>query len=174
MKSLIPVISALLLLGCSNEASKSESTTQLSTPPSAIEENVTESSTETTPSPVEEASSASSQPAASTPPVAQAAAPTPTPKAAQTAAPKAPVAASVDGGALYSQKCASCHGVKAEKAALNKSQIIANFSEAQVKEALKGYQAGTYGKEMKTLMQGQAKGLNDAQVDALAKHISTL
>ena len=64
--------------------------------------------------------------------------------------------------------------MKGEKAALGKSAIIADFSEQQVKEALKGYQAGTYGKEMKALMQGQAKGLNDAQIDALAKHISTL
>ncbi len=81
---------------------------------------------------------------------------------------------SVDATALFSQKCASCHGAKAEKSALNKSQIIAAFSEQQIKDALKGYQNGTYGKEMKALMQGQAKGLNETQIDALAKYISGL
>lgn len=92
--------------------------------------------------------------------------------------PSAPAAttetAAIDASALFAQKCVSCHGAKAEKSALNKSQIIANFSEVQVKEALKGYQNGTYGKEMKAVMQGQAKGLNDAQIDALAKYISEL
>ena len=82
------------------------------------------------------------------------------------------VNSSTDAAGLFGQKCASCHGSKGEKAALNKSQIIADFSEEQVKEALKGYQAGTYGKEMKALMQGQAKTLTDTQIDALAKYIS--
>lgn len=94
--------------------------------------------------------------------------------ASTVAAPAAIEPAVVDASTLFAQKCVSCHGAKAEKAALNKSQIIANFSEAQIKEALKGYQNGTYGKEMKTLMQGQAKGLNDAQIDALASYISGL
>lgn len=80
----------------------------------------------------------------------------------------------IDGGALFAQKCASCHGAKAEKSALGKSQIIATFSEQQIKDALHGYQAGTYGKEMKALMQGQAKPLSDEQINALAKHVSTL
>lgn len=87
---------------------------------------------------------------------------------------EAPVANTVPVETVYGQKCASCHGAKAEKSALNKSQVIANFSEAQVKEALKGYQNGTYGKDMKPLMQGQVKVLNDAQIDALAKYISAL
>jgi cytochrome c len=84
------------------------------------------------------------------------------------------ISATVDEGTLFAQKCATCHGAKAEKSALGKSQIIANFSEQQIKDALHGYQAGTYGKEMKTVMQGQAKGLNDVQIDALSKHISSL
>jgi cytochrome c len=155
MKSLIPVISALVFLGCSNEATQSE-TAQV-----PVEKNVAAPSTEATTLPAEEASpplsAPETQPAASTPSTTQ-----PT------------SAASVDGSALYSQKCASCHGAKAEKVALNKSQVIAEFSESQVKEALKGYQAGTYGKEMKALMQGQAKALDDAQIDALAKYIANL
>ncbi|MGZ5208146.1 MAG: c-type cytochrome, partial [Sulfuricurvum sp.] len=85
-----------------------------------------------------------------------------------------PIATIVDGKALYAQKCVSCHGMKAEKSALGKSQIIANFTEQQTKDALKGYQDGSYGKEMKGLMQGQVKSLNLEQIDALAHYITTL
>lgn len=162
MKLLISVVCALLLLGCSNDSTPTEVTPPpaeaVAIPPS------TEVPTDTNATPTEAVAPSSVAPAVSTPAVAT----------AQAAVPKAPVATSVDGGALYSQKCASCHGAKAEKSALNKSQVIAQFSEAQVKEALKGYQAGTYGKDMKALMQGQAKALDDAQIDALAKHISNL
>ena len=147
---------ALLLLGCSNDSAPTETSTPtpevtapISSPTEVPDTNITAA----------EPITPESKPVAPT---------------TVEAAPKVPVVANVDGGALYGQKCASCHGAKAEKAALNKSQIIAQFSETQVKEALKGYQAGTYGKDMKALMQGQAKALDDAQIDALAKHISTL
>jgi len=82
--------------------------------------------------------------------------------------------ASFDPELMFSQKCASCHGAKGEKSALGKSQIIADRTEQQIKDALKGYQAGTYGKEMKILMQGQVKSLTPEQTDALAKYIPTL
>lgn len=152
MKSFISVVCALLLLGCSNDSTPTE--TSIPTPEVTSAAVSTEAPiATTTPAPEQE-------PATVATPVIE--------------APKTPVVASIDGGALYGQKCASCHGSKGEKAALNKSQIIAQFSETQVKEALKGYQAGTYGKEMKALMQGQAKALDDAQINALAKHISAL
>lgn len=154
MKSLISITCALLLLGCSNEPQNSETPPATPEAPVSVEKNVTEAPAE--PSAAPSTATTETQPTA-------------TPAEA-----KATPAASVDGAALYAQKCASCHGAKAEKSALNKSQIIANFSESQVKEALKGYQAGTYGKEMKNLMQGQVKTLDDAQVDALAKYISGL
>jgi cytochrome c len=156
MKSLISIACAFLLLGCSNE--NPNAGTSVQTPsPTVVEENTT---TDTTPTVETSAEATVEAPAvipATTPPTAQ--------------IPK-PVATTIDGGALYGQKCASCHGAKAEKSALNKSQIIAGWKDSQVKDALKGYQAGTYGKEMKAIMQGQAKALNDAQIEALAKHIA--
>jgi cytochrome c553 len=79
-----------------------------------------------------------------------------------------------DASALYGTKCASCHGAKAEKPALGKSQVIAGWSTSKIEEALHGYQAGTYGKEMKALMTGQAKSLSAEQIKSLAKYISTL
>lgn len=95
--------------------------------------------------------------------------------ASVTAEASTPVAtAALSGEGLFTQKCASCHGTKAEKSALGQSQIIANFSEQQIKDALHGYQAGTYGKAMKGIMQGQAKALSNEDIEALAKYISPL
>lgn len=79
-----------------------------------------------------------------------------------------------DASALYGEKCASCHGAKAEKPALGKSQVIAGWSASQIEDALHGYQSGSYGKEMKALMAGQAKSLSGEQIKSLAKYISTL
>lgn len=162
MKSFISAVCALFIFGCSNDSTPVENT---STAPAVLETNTTI----TEPAALETAVEQSTLSEQTAP--APAATVVPKPEAA---APKAPIAANIDGGALYSQKCASCHGAKADQSALKKSQIIAQFSESQIKEALKGYQAGTYGKEMKALMQGQAKGLNDAQINALAQYISTL
>lgn len=145
MKIVFPILCSLLLIGCSD--------TKPTETPAASETAVPVEINQTTP--IETNASASTPQNPSAP--------------AATAE-----AATIDASALFAQKCVSCHGAKAEKSALNKSQIIANFSESQVKEALKGYQNGTYGKEMKAVMQGQAKGLNDAQIDALAKYISAL
>lgn len=77
-----------------------------------------------------------------------------------------------DGAKLYASKCASCHGSKAEKKALGQSEIIAGWSSDKVKAAIDGYKNGTYGKNMKALMQGQVSAFNDAEVLALADFIS--
>lgn len=150
MKYILPAICSLLLLGCSDTPpSKASSTPEASAQaPAPTEMNQSSLTTTTAATPASVVSA--EEPA----------------KTVQTAM--------VDGGALFGQKCTACHGSKAEKSALGKSQIIAGWKEDQVKTALKGYQAGTYGKEMKAVMQGQAKGLNDAQIDAVAKYISTL
>lgn len=183
MKIILPVLCSLLLIGCSDStpdqtppsptvvASIVEPANPMPAAKEAPSLEVTPAAASAVPATQTALEKEPSQPVVTketTAPLAQKeVVPAPAPK-------KAVTTASVDGGALFSQKCASCHGAKAEKSALGKSAIIADFSEQQVKEALKGYQAGTYGKEMKALMQGQAKGLNEGQIDALAKHISSL
>jgi cytochrome c553 len=147
MKIIIPLICSLLFIGCSESAPKQTS-----------ESNTSQEAS--TPLP-ENNSSMSTSPSEQSEPAAPAAAP-------------AVENASVDASDLFAQKCTSCHGAKGEKSALNKSQIIATLSEQQIADALKGYQNGTYGRDMKAVMQGQAKALNDAQIDALAKYISAL
>lgn len=160
MKYILPLISSLLIIGCSD-----------STPAKAPEtpQQITTQST----SPALEANKSSTEASAPEEPntTATQTIPTPTPPVSSAAT---TAMAPIDGGILFGQKCSACHGSKAEKSALGKSQIIVGWKESQTKDALKGYQAGTYGKEMKAVMQGQAKGLNDAQIDALAKYISSL
>jgi cytochrome c553 len=164
MKYILPLISSLLIIGCSDStpAKAPESSQQITTQSTSPALEANESSTE--------ASAQATEPAATATPPKPGAAPVIAPASAAAPAAKA----SIDGGTLFGQKCSACHGSKAEKSALGKSQIIAGWKEDQVKNALKGYQDGTYGKEMKAVMQGQAKGLSGAQIDALAKHISTL
>ena len=83
------------------------------------------------------------------------------------------VVSAPDASALY-KKCSSCHGVNAEKKALNKSDIIQNWDSAKIENALKGYQDGTYGGTMKGLMKSQTRTLTDKDIEALAKYIPTL
>ena len=84
-----------------------------------------------------------------------------------------PVAEGLDGEALY-KSCASCHGQKAEKEALGKSQVIAGWDKEKTIQALNGYKAGTYGGVMKNIMKGQVATKTDAEIDALATFISKL
>ena len=85
---------------------------------------------------------------------------------------KEPVA-SKSGAELF-KVCSSCHGVNAEKKALNKSQVVQGWSEIQVSSALNGYKDGSYGGAMKGLMKSQVTKLSDADIAVLAKYISEL
>lgn len=167
MKLLLPIVCSLLLIGCS------DSTT--SEAPIASQNEVQASSASDT-GPAEANVQTEAPIAVETPKEAPEPADTSKPEKALAPAPKPTAAAktAINPGAIFAQKCASCHGANAEKSALGKSQIIADFSEQQIKDALHGYQNGTYGKEMKALMQGQAKPLSSEQIDALAHYISDL
>jgi cytochrome c553 len=88
--------------------------------------------------------------------------------AAQTVAP------SKNGAALYA-KCAGCHGSDGKTKALGKSPAIAGQDAARLRKAMEEYKAGTrnaYG--MGGVMAGQAKGLSDSDIAALADYISKL
>ena len=80
----------------------------------------------------------------------------------------------VNGYNIYVRKCASCHGQNGEKTALNKSQIITGWDKEKTVSALKGYQDGSYGSNMKAIMKGQVNALNDAKIEAVSEYISTL
>ena len=79
-----------------------------------------------------------------------------------------------DGAALY-KKCAACHGAKAEKKALGKSEVIHTWDSAKIEETLKGYKAGTTNSHgMGALMKGQVASYSDADIAAVATYISGL
>ena len=78
-----------------------------------------------------------------------------------------------DGASLY-KKCATCHGAKAEKKALNKSQVIQGWTKEKLVSAIKGYKDGSYGGAMKGLMKGQVASYDDAKIEAVAEYITTL
>ena len=79
----------------------------------------------------------------------------------------------LDGELLY-KSCASCHGLKGEKEALGKSQVIAGWNKEKTIQALNGYKDGTYGGVMKNIMKGQVATKTDLEIDALASFISNL
>jgi len=78
-----------------------------------------------------------------------------------------------DGAKIYNS-CVACHGVNAEKKALGKSEIIKGWDVDKTVEALKGYKDGSYGGVMKGVMKGQVAKLSDADIKAVAEHISNL
>lgn len=167
MKFILPIFCSLLFIGCGNSSQNTNAVTE--------DSNITESKKIEVPqgATIPETSEVSiPEPTAVTPHQSKTAEPVAVTQKPKEKATVKTTAAAVDGKALFLQKCASCHGGKGEKAALGKSQIIADFSEVQTKDALKGYQAGTYGKEMKGLMQGQTKGLRAEQIDAIARYIA--
>ena len=78
-----------------------------------------------------------------------------------------------DATTLYT-KCASCHGEKAEKSALGKSQIIAGWNKQRIIDALNGYKKGTYGGVMKNIMKTQIADKKPTEIEALADLISKM
>ncbi len=81
--------------------------------------------------------------------------------------------ASANGEALF-KACIGCHGAKAEKKALGKSQVIAGWDKQKVIDALNGYKNGTYGGAMKAIMTGQVANKSSDDIAALAGYISKL
>jgi cytochrome c len=69
--------------------------------------------------------------------------------------------------------CFSCHGDKAAKAALNKSQIIAGWDAAKIVASVNGYKDGSYGGAMKGVMKPIASGLSDEDLKAVAATIAS-
>jgi len=107
------------------------------------------------------------------------AAPAPVSSAADTntatAVPSAETAAAAEASpAVLFQKCAACHGNHAEKSALNQSAVIGEWDSKRIADSIIGYQKGTYGGAMKTLMQNQVKDLSTVQVEALSEYIANL
>lgn len=77
-----------------------------------------------------------------------------------------------DGEAIYKSKCFSCHGDKASKSALNKSQVIAGWDAEKIVTSLNGYKNGEGG-AMKSVMKPIATALNDDDLKAVSATIAS-
>ncbi len=77
-----------------------------------------------------------------------------------------------DGAMLY-KKCAGCHGAKAEKKALGKSQVVAGWDVAKTQKALNGYKDGSYGGAMKGVMKGQVASMSADDIKAVSEFIAS-
>lgn len=77
-----------------------------------------------------------------------------------------------DGEAIYKSKCFSCHGEKASKSALNKSQIIAGWDASKTIASVNGYKNGEGG-AMKGIMKPIAAALSEDDLKAVATVIAS-
>jgi cytochrome c553 len=172
MKYLVATFTALLLLGCESSEQKSPEKSEAAAVQSVEKEAAEAPVTAEEAKPAEEAKSAETPLEAATTEEAE---PTGLQKTiAPALPPQKKTASDSNGKLLYMQKCASCHGQKAEKTALGKSQVIAGWEAAKIEAALNGYKDGTYGGAMKGLMAGQVGILDAGQIKALSAYISTL
>ena len=80
--------------------------------------------------------------------------------------------ASTSAFAANTAACAGCHGQNFEKKAMNVSKIVKEMSKADIIAALKGYKDGSYGGNMKGIMAGQVKALDDAAIEEIATQIA--
>lgn len=79
-----------------------------------------------------------------------------------------------DPATTFKQKCASCHGQKAEKKALGKSDVIAGWDAATVVAALKEYKAGTRNKYgMLAVKKGITTPLTPEMMEAAAAYVAS-
>lgn len=75
---------------------------------------------------------------------------------------------------LYAKSCKGCHGADGAKVAMGMTRPLNALSLDEVKAALAGYKAGTYGGEKKAMMERVVKPLSDADLEALATHVDSL
>ena len=68
-------------------------------------------------------------------------------------------------------KCMGCHGGKGDKRAFGKSKKINGLSKEDFVKAIKGYQNGTYGGSLKSIMIGQVKGLSPEDIESISKYL---
>ena len=85
------------------------------------------------------------------------------------------VPALADGPAdLYVKNCKGCHGADGAKVAMGMTRPLNSLSLDEVKAALAGYKAGSYGGEKKAMMERVVKPMSDADLEALATHVDSL
>ena len=68
------------------------------------------------------------------------------------------------------EKCASCHGVNGEKMAFgSKSKVIKDIPKAEFLSSVMGYKNGTFGGQMKKVMEGVVVKIDDAELNQIVE-----
>ena len=75
---------------------------------------------------------------------------------------------------LYAKSCKGCHGADGSKVAMGMTRALNSMSTEEVKAALDGYKAGTYGGSKKVIMERTVKPLSQEQLDALVIYVDSL
>lgn len=65
-------------------------------------------------------------------------------------------------------KCIGCHGVNGEKKALNKSKVLKDMTQEEIKTSLLGYKDNTYGGALKGVMVGQVGMLSEDDINNIS------
>lgn len=79
-----------------------------------------------------------------------------------------------DAETLFKKQCAACHGINADKKALNTSRMINTLDKEEIVNALVGYKEGNSGGKFKKVKQRLATALSEDDMHALADYIHTL
>jgi cytochrome c len=86
--------------------------------------------------------------------------------------------AGLDGGALYKNPakggCVACHGKDAKSPILKQYPKLAGQNEAYILQQLKDIKSGARNNGMTAAMKGVMHMVNDAEMAAIAKYLSTL
>jgi len=171
------IVASLLLVGCGEEATKEIA-------PVAVEPAKTETVAEKATKAVDAVKDVASAVAEKTEKVATEAKEVMAQKATEAVASTKEVASAVAEktaevatgvkeavGGVDLTACAACHGAEFEKKAMGVSKIVKDMSKEEIITALKGYNDGSYGANMKALMKGQVASFDDAKIDAVATQI---
>ena len=68
--------------------------------------------------------------------------------------------------------CGACHGAKGERKAFGLSLVIKDMTKKEFRDAMVGYRDGSYGGNMKGLMKGQSKNIDDKGIVVITNYLS--
>ncbi len=82
--------------------------------------------------------------------------------------------AATEGSAIYAKSCKGCHGENGAKVGMGMTKPLQGMAVDDIRTALVGYKAGSYGGEKKSLMERVVKPLSDEEIESLAQYSGSL
>jgi len=79
-----------------------------------------------------------------------------------------------NGKSIYTAKCQSCHGKKAQKSAYNRSRALNSLTLKEIETSIRGYLMDEYDRGLAILMKPYAVSLSDKDVKDVYQYIQTL